>query len=115
MSDATDPVRVAEAEVERALKHLTEANAQYIKAQRRLFVAKLERARDNPHPWFKMAVYRVIKVEGLRNRIEHGVVYFKDQDTPDYGNPHIPVGSYYVLVDGSKAKTLSADWELELL
>lgn len=112
-----DDVRVKEAEdaVVAALERVHQANEDYLAACRALAEAKLDRARFNPHPWMGQAVYRIMGGEHLRNRLERGIVQFKEFNTPDYGNPHIPPGSYYVLVDKKHAKWLDKSWELELL
>ena len=101
--------------VERALKHVHAANEDYIQACKVLARAKLEAARATPHPWLGMQVYRFMGGTGIRNRIEHGLVCFKDFQTPDYGNPHIAPGSYFVLVDNKTAHLLNNNWELDLL
>ncbi len=108
-------VRMAEEAVEHFKALVHDANENYIAACRRLSEAKLERARSQPHPWLGHMVYRIMGGEHLRNRIERGTVQFKEFNTPDYGNPHIPPGSYYVLVDKKHAKWLDKSWELELL
>lgn len=113
MDDET--VAAAEVAADEALRLVHEANENYIAACKALAVAKLERARFNPHPWMGQAVYRIMGGEHLRNRLERGTVQFKEFNTPDYGNPHIPPGSYYVLVDKKHAKWLDKSWELELL
>lgn len=114
-SDEDPAVQMAEEAVQFALKAVHDANLNYITACTLLGKAKIEAARKQPHPWLGLNVYRIMGGEGLRNRIEHGTVCFKDIQTPDYGNPHIAPGSYYVLVDGKSAHLLNKDWELDLL
>jgi hypothetical protein len=111
------PNRLAEARaaVEAALKLVHDANDAYIQACRELADAKLDEARQKPHPWLGMSVYRVMKGEKVRHREEHGVVCFKEYTDPDYGNSHIQPGMYYVLVDGKSAHWLDDSWLLDLL
>jgi hypothetical protein len=113
--DPERSIEIAEARVEVALKQVHEANERYIEACRILATAKVEAARLKPHPWHNMSVYRIMGGTGIKPRMEHGVVSFKDLSSPDYGNPHIAPGSYYVLVDGKSAHSLNKDWEIDLL
>ena len=108
-------VRMATTRVEVALKRVHEANERYIQACRELAHAKIEVARAKPHPWHNMTVYRIMGGTGIRSRAEYGIVSFKDLSSPDYGNPHIAPGSYYVLVDGKSAHLLNNDWQFDLL
>jgi hypothetical protein len=106
---------VAQALVEDALKAVTEANARYIDACKELADARLDHARENPHPWAGMHVYKVMKGDKTRTRAVYGVVVFKERNDPDYGNSHIMPGSYYVLVDNKSAHWLDDTWQLDLL
>jgi len=116
MEPSNDPaVQTAIEAVELALRRLHEANQYYIQACRVLGRAKIAAARNNPHPWLGQQVYRIMGGEHIRNRIERGVVCFKEVETPDYGNPHIAPGTYYVLVGNKSAHLLNNDWELDLL
>jgi hypothetical protein len=108
-------LQIATEEVERALNVVHEANQQYIQACKMLARVKMEMARSTPHPWAGLTVYRIMTGAGIRSRIEHGKVVFKDIKDPDYGNAHIAPGSYYVLVDGKSAHMLTKEWELDLL
>ena len=115
MLSPTEQVAAAEDLIARALKDVHEANEDYIEACKLLAKAKLNLARSTPHPWYGQSVYRIMGGAGLRHRVEHGVVSFKEYDTPDCGNSHIAPGTYYVLVDGKSAHWLNNDWELDLL
>jgi hypothetical protein len=115
MPSPTENVARAEQEVELALMEVHSANERYIKACSALGKAKLELARSTPHPWLGQQVYRIMGGGNIRTRAEHGIVHFKDFHCPDYGNPHIKPGSYYVLVDGKSAHALTKEWELDLL
>ena len=108
-------IEEAEAAVKKALADVHDANQAYIKACKALSRAQIDAARENPHPWLGMTVYRVMGGGELKRRLEHGVVRFKDTGEDDFGNPHIPFGSYYVLVGGNAAKWLDETWNLELL
>lgn len=101
--------------MELALKDVDAANHRYVAALKILASAKLEAARNEGHPWLGMQVYRIMGGGPIRTRAEHGIVCFKDFETPDYGNAHIMPGTYYVLVDGKSAHMLNKDWELDLL
>jgi hypothetical protein len=114
-NDPVENLKVCEQLVERAIEAVHLANQEYIKACKDLGYAKVALARANPHEWYGMNVYRIMGGEHIRNRIERGVVCFKDFETLDYGNPHIAPGSYYVLVDGKTAHMLNNDWQLDLL
>jgi len=108
-------VKAAEEAVSDALMHLQVANAKHRRAVKRLVKATIDYARANPHPWMGMNVYRIQKAEGLKRRYETGVVCFKDFDTPDYENPHIGVGKYFVLVGGKSAHWLDENnWHIEI-
>jgi hypothetical protein len=108
-------IKACEALVALALEEVEHANRRYVKALKNLSDAKMDMARSNPHEWFGMQVYRIMGGGQLRTRAEHGIVSFKDYQTPDYGNSHISPGSYYVLVDGKSAHALTKEWELDLL
>jgi len=110
-----DRLAEAKAAVEAALKLVHDANDTYIQACRELAEAKLDTARQKPHPWLGMSVYRVMKGERTKHRAEHGVVCFKEYTDPDYGNSHIQPGMHYVLVDGKSAHWLDDSWMLDLL
>jgi hypothetical protein len=110
-----DPFIAQKRRVKLALKRVSDANSEYIEACRELSYAKINHARDNPHPWMGQTVTRIQKGAGLHNRAETGVVCFKEYSTPDYGNSHIEPGKYYVLVDGKTAHWLDESWQLDLL
>jgi len=110
-----DRIAEAKARVESTLKAVAVANDAYNEACRNLAAVKLAVARETPHPWMGMQVYRVMKGEKVKHRIENGVVCFKGYDTPNYGNPHIQPGSYYVLVNNKTAHWLDNSWQLDLL
>jgi len=110
-----DPLAGEKARVKLALKRVADANAAYIDACKALAYARIEQARNNPHPWMGQTVTRIQKGAGLHNRAETGVVCFKEYSTPDYGNSHIEPGKYYVLVDGKTAHWLDESWQLDLL
>lgn len=108
-------IEAAREAVEAARDRVHVANQDYIKACMALSTANLEHARANPHPWMGMAVYRIMGGGELKTRSEHGRVCFKDRGSDDYGNPHIPIGAYYVLIDNRRAAWLDESWLLELL
>jgi hypothetical protein len=105
----------AEYHVETAKRRLETAQANYLRATKRLTIAQVADARANPHEWLGMSVYRIMTAIKGRSRIERGTVQFKDFDTPDYGNPHIAIGHYYVLTEKQTAHQLDQTWLLELL
>jgi hypothetical protein len=119
LSNKLYAVAVATENVEKALRAVQDANDRYKQACTDLGHAKINLARSERHPWFGQQVYRIMGGGTLRTRAEHGVVCFRDVMTPDYGNAHIPVGSYYVLVGETStrpsAHALTKEWELDLL
>jgi hypothetical protein len=113
--DPEKNLRIANAQVANALKQVADANAGYVEALHRASEARVELARIKGHPWLGLQVYRIMGAEGLRGRIEHGTVCFKEYGDDDFGNPHLSAGSYYVLVKGKTAHALDNSWELDLL
>lgn len=110
-----DRLEAAKAAVDATLKLVHDANDAYIAACRELADAKLDQARQKPHPWLGMSVYRIMKGDRTKHRQENGVVCFKEYTDPDYGNSHIQPGQCYVLVDGKSAHWLDETWQLDLL
>lgn len=117
-------VREAQEGVERASEAVNKANAEYVKACKRLGKAKLELSRARGHPWSGKTVFKLDKAgladgrKVLADKLIKGIVRFKEHGDPDLGNPHIQPGSWYVQsLDGKRAYAISEndDWQLELI